>query len=115
MVVKLTLIKDDNGKITGMTWLLRKIDNSSLFDKYMSSGKKDESCYVEETITANYNVFNLYDSKSCKPKFYDGHFDEDFDIDLGKPIEESREGYIKFLEEFDDELPSEFYQRRKTA
>ncbi len=114
-IVKLTIHKDKYGKILGLTWKIRKIENSSLFDKYMSSGKKDETCYTEEEITANYNVFKCYDSKSCKPKFYDGHMDEDFDYTKAKPTEETMQAYIKYLEENDDEMPSEFYQRRKVA
>ena len=57
----------------------------------------------------------MYNSQCCKPKFYDGHLDEDFDIQLSEPVEESIEGYIKYLEEVDDELPENYYQRRKTT
>lgn len=114
-IVKLTIYKDKNDLIVGMTWKIRRIENSSLFDRYMSSGKKDESCYTEEEITANYNVFDCYDSKSCKPKFYDGHLDEDFDYITAEAPEETMQGYIKYLKENDDELPEEFYQRRKVA
>ena len=114
-IVKLDIIYDENGKIEGLKWLIRKIENSSLFDRYMASGKKDKECYTEEEIVANYNVFALYDSQSCKPKFYDGHFDEDFDYLESEPTEESIEGYKKYLEENDDELPDEFYQRRKAC
>lgn len=111
-VVSLKKIKDENGKICKLVWKVRKIENSGLFDKYMASGKKDSSCYTEETITANYNVFALYDSQNCKPKFYDGHFEEDFDLEYSQPTEQTIEGYIKFLEEFDDEMPDGFYQKR---
>lgn len=111
-IVKLWLDYDDFGRVKSLTWKIRKIENSQLFDKYMASGKKDKTCYTEEYVVANYNVFALYDSQSCKPKFYAGHLDEDFDIQLSKPTEESLQGYINFLEENDDELPKNFYQRR---
>lgn len=114
-VVKLEIIHNDFGKICAMCWFVRKIENSSLFDKYMSSGKKDTSCYTEDLICANYNVFDCYNSQSCKPKFYEGHFDEDFDIEVAQPTEETLEGYVKFLQKFDDELPDNFYQRRKAS
>ena len=112
-VVKLTLSYDEYGQVCGLKWLVRKIENSSLFDRYMSSGKKDTSCYTETEIVADYNVFDCYDSQNCKPKFYDGHLDEDFDIQESEPIENTLEGYIKYLRECDDELPDKFYQRRK--
>ena len=82
-------------------------------DKYMASGKRDKSCYEEDAIVADYNVFDCYDSQSCKPKFYEGHFDEDFDYKESEPTEESLEGYIKYLEENDDELPENYYQKRR--
>lgn len=111
-IVNLRLSYDDYGKVNALKWKIRKIENSQLFDKYMASGKKDKTCYTEETVIADYNVFALYDSQSCKPKFYAGHFEEDFDYNPSKPTEESLEGYIRYLEEVDDELPNNFYQRR---
>ena len=118
-IVKLTIHKDENGKVMGLTWKIRKIANSSLFDRYMESGKKDKDCYVEETVTADYNVFECYDSQSCKPKFYEGHLadneDNDFDYQVAEPTGADVEAYIKFLKENDDELPEEFYQRRKAS
>ena len=114
-VISLKKYYDEYGRIKKLEWLVRRIENSSLFDKYMSSGKKDKDCYVEEEIIANYNVFDCYDSQNCKPKFYDGHLYEDFDIELAEPTEETLDGYIKFLEEFDDELPENYYQRRKAS
>ena len=83
--------------------------------KYIASGKKDTSCYTEETVIADYNVFACYDSQSCKPKFYEGHFDEDFDYVQAEPTAETLEGYIEYLTKNDDELPANFYQRRKSA
>lgn len=111
-IVSLDLHKDRMGNIKGMTWQVRQIDNSSLFDRYMNSGKKDNTCYTELEITANYNVFNCYDSQSCKPKFYASHFTEDFDIDWACPPDESMQGYIEYLSKNDDELPPGFYQKR---
>ena len=114
-IVKLDLKYDDYGKVKSLTWTIRKIDNSSLFDRYMASGKKDKECYTEETVTANYNVFECYDSQNCKPKFYDGHFHQDLDYNKAETTEETLDGFIKYLEESDDELPENYYQRRKTS
>jgi hypothetical protein len=78
----------------------------------MASGKQDKSCYTEDTVTADYNVFDCYDSQSCKPKFYDGHFRDDFDYSQAEPTESSLRGYIKYLRDNDDELPDDFYGRK---
>lgn len=111
-IIKLTPHQDKRGRINGMTWTIRNIENSGLFDRYMSSGKKDKTCYVEEEITADFNVFECYNSQSCKPRFYQGHMDEDFDYDESKPVEETLAAYIEYLEKNDDELPPNFYQKR---
>ena len=111
-IVKLDIAYNDFGKPCSLTWHIRRIENSSLFDKYMASGKQDKSCYTTEVITADYNVFACYDSQCCKPKFYQGHFDEDFDYSPSEPTEQTLEGYIRYLEENDDELPEGYYQKR---
>ena len=105
---------DGFGRVRSLTWTIRRIDNSSLFDRYMQSGKKDKDCYVEETVKADYNVFACYDSQNCKPKFYDGHLHDDFDYSQAEPNDGTIDGYIKYLRDMDDELPDNFYMRRKT-
>ena len=114
-IVKLDIHYNKFGDIQGMTWKVRIIDNSNLFDRYMSSGRKDKECYLEKEITADYNVFECYNSYSCKPKFYSGHFDEDIDYTEAIPFEENIESYIKYLENNDDELPRNFYQKRSVS
>ncbi len=111
-IVSLDIKTDKFGKPCHLRWLIRHIDNSGLFDKYMASGKKDKSCYTEDIVTAEYNVFACYNSQSCKPKFYDGHFEHDFDYSPAEPTEETLDGYIRYLQENDDELPARFYQKR---
>jgi len=111
-IVKLDLQYDKSGNVTSLVWTIREIENASLFDRYMQSGKKDTFCYTERQVVANYNVFKCYDSQSCKPKFYAGHFDEDFDLNYTTPTQENIQGYIDYLHQNDDELPENFYQKR---
>ena len=77
----------------------------------MSSGKRDKDCFIEDEITSNYNVFLSYNSQSCKPKFYEDHFKEDFDYSESEIAEENVDSYINYLKKNDDELPDNFYQR----
>lgn len=111
-IVKLNKYYDENGNIKALMWTIRHIDNSSLYERYMSSGKKDSSCYEQMEIMADYNVFKCYESTCCKPKFYAGHFDEDFDYLSSVQTEDSLQGYIEYLRKYDDELPDSFYQTR---
>ena len=102
--------KRDN--ITALTWTIRHIDNNALYERYISSGKKDSACYEQLIVTANYNVFECYESTCCKPKFYQGHFEEDIDYLFSSQTEETLDGYIEYLKNNDDELPDNFYQKR---
>ena len=113
-IIKLKISYDEYGKPCRLKWVIRIIENSALFERYMSSGKKDTDCYEEKVVVAKYNVFACYDSRSCKPKFYAGHFDEDFDLKESTDIENTLEGYIKYLQENDDELPEKYYLTNST-
>lgn len=111
-IVELDIRRDRNGRICGQSWLIHEIENNELFERYMASGKKDKSCYTQKIVTSDFNVFDCYNSQSCKPKFYDGHFYEDFDYQRAMPPLESMDGYIQYLQENDDELPQDFYVKR---
>lgn len=110
-IVKCKLYRDRFGKVCGFKALLRHIENSGLFDKYMASGKTDKSCYTEKVYEDFFDVSACYDHQSCKPKFYDGHMEEDFDYSPALPYGNDFDGYIKYLEEVDDELPRGFYRK----
>lgn len=114
-IVKLVKKYDNNGKIVSLTWTIRHMENSSLYERYMSSGKKDTSCYEQYTVTANYNVFACYESTSCKPKFYSGHFEQDIDYLESSQVEETLQGYMDYLRINDDELPDNFYQKKSVT
>jgi len=108
-------ITDKNGKITAIKWLVRRFAGSAELEQYFNSGKKDTQTYDEEIITANYNVHDCYNSQMCKPKFYEGHFDKDFDTQEHTPLVEDIDGYIRYLQDSDDELPKDFYNTKRSA
>jgi len=70
---------------------------------------------MSDRVTADYNVFSCYNSQCCKPKFYEGRFDKDIDYSLSEPTEQTLEGYIRYLEDNDDELPENYYRKRGKA
>lgn len=114
-IIKKTNITDKDGKIIGIKWVVRKFEGSAELDQYVSSGKKDKTCYTEEVIIADYNVHECYNSQMCKPKFYDRHLNEDFDTVEHTPLVENIDGYICYLKENDDELPDGFYDTKRSA
>ncbi len=115
-IMKLDILDYDRfGRPDAFRWKIRRFDNMFLFERYNASGKQDKSCYVEDIVISENRVFDMYDSFSCKPKFYQGHFDSDIDYDEAKMTVDNFDGYIKFLQEFDDELPDNFYLQPKKA
>lgn len=110
-IVSLKVYNNSLGVPVKLKWTIREIENSSLFEIYKNSGKKDKSCYKEKTVVANFNVFDIYDSHGCKPRFYDGHFDEDFDLNYSFTPAETKEDYIACLKQFSNELPENFYKK----
>jgi len=100
---------------TKTIWKVRKFAGHIELEEYYKSGKKDQSTYTEETIIADYDVHKCYNHQMCKPKFYDGHLNHDFDTEEHEPLEDTFDGYIKYLQENDDELPKDFYSHKKAA
>lgn len=113
-IVNLKELKQFN-KFKGFEWTIRKIADSKSFDKYNSSVGLDKKLYEEMKVKIDYDVFKLYDSQNCKPKFYDGHFESDFDYKTSSNKLETLDDYVKYLEENDDELPSNFYVKRSSV
>jgi len=114
-IVKKTNITDKGGKITAIKWRVRKFAGAAELEQYFNSGKQDTATYDEEVITANYNVHDCYNSQMCKPKFYEGHLENDFDTTQHEPLVEDIEGYIRYLATADDELPENFYNTKRGA
>lgn len=111
-IVKLDKFFDKNGKLVSLSWDIRCIENSYMFDRYIASGMKDTGCYAKKTVKADYNVFECYDSFSCKPKFYEGHFNEDIDYKTAYILDNDIDSYLEYLKQNDDELPENFYMKK---
>ncbi len=112
-VVELEVHTNELGKPDKFSWDTRFMKDSSAWDCYMASHKKDKDCYKSLEIRDTQNLYNCYDHQSCKPKFYDGHFKEDFDYNTAIPLDGAdAENYIRYLELHDDEYPKGFYQKR---
>ena len=90
------------GRVKEVRWVIREIPSHAMYERYISSGKRDKDCYVEREVVSDIDVFSIYDSQSCKPKFYDGHLDQDFDVQLSEPIGATVEDYMAYIKQFDD-------------
>ncbi len=102
-----------NGRFESITWTIRQIDNEGLLNLYLQSGKQDKSCYKQSKVTSYVNVFELYDSQNCAPKFYAGHFNSDYDLNYKKLNGNSKQDYIQYLKDLDDEMPDGLKPKNK--
>lgn len=98
-------IKEKAGAIKTVTWRVRRFEGNSEFEEYINTGKSNRSLYRTETITADYNVFDLYDSYGFEPEFYRGNLNRDLDINLCSTIEPTWTGYFKHFERYRDDVP----------
>lgn len=105
-----------------LVWRIREIPNCRAFDRYVASGGFDKACFVDREVVAEYNVFGIYDSQSCKPKFYDGYlkhvetngvFDSSLlSCDYSVLTDDSVSSYLDYLKKFKDEYPDKFYVKK---
>ncbi|MBQ7373835.1 MAG: hypothetical protein IJW64_04650 [Clostridia bacterium] len=76
--------KNKYEEIVGIDWYVDYIDVGNI-EGYLNAGPKDKKHYYSrEKITADYDVFELYDPESCKELFYEGFKREDFTINYGE-------------------------------
>ena len=109
----LKIIKDDNGITKRLIWTIRVIPDNTLFERYISSGKKDTACFTEKKVSCDYSLENIYNHQGCKPLFYDGHFDGKIDYLTSSEFVESVDSFKNFIKVYGEEIPSEFYSSRK--
>lgn len=123
-VIDMNVTKDGYGNACKIVWTVRYFPFMRLYDKYVASGGLDKNTYESRKIVADYNVFDIYDSQSCKPKFYDGylkHIENSVKFDSGLVnydysllSDESVASYLQYLETFPDEYPEGFYKIGKS-
>ena len=108
-IVKLKIHNDEFDKPSKLVWTVRDIADNELFINYMNSGKRDKDCYVERKVVADYNVFNLYDSRCCKPKFLQGKFERPIDYTTTNILNTTKEDFKFYFDKLDDTRPKDFY------
>ena len=71
---------DRYGRVVRIKWIVHTIKEGDI-DKYLGASEDEQKkCCTKEVITANYDVFSMYNSYCFKSKFYEGHENEDFDL-----------------------------------
>lgn len=104
---------DTNGKRIGSKWNLKLFSGIKQYDSYCAGGCKDDSLFISQELISNVDVCSMYDTKSCRPKFIQGHFKEDFNNNYGEQCGNSPEEIIAYLDKYDDECPEGFFETNK--
>lgn len=105
---------DSKGRIVKIVWTCNFIENVKMYDLYMESKGRDKSTFKQVTITADYNVFELYDSKAEKPKFLSLLLEGgDFDLLEFKNIDFNVDTYKEFMDKYSNACPPNFYKKDK--
>lgn len=109
-VVKMQPVLDKDRQLKGFKWYLKLIDNSFLLDTYLASGKKIE--VPEIVVFVDYDVFKLYESKCCRPRFYEGHFADQPDESVCSDVVPTIESFKQYLlDNKNDDVPDGFYEK----
>lgn len=92
-------------------WILRDISDSSKYDKYILSGKSDETTFSEREYTASIDILKFYDTREAKPLFYAGRFDRQFDKLFELQDKDTIVYYQNYCKKWGNELPKNFYEK----
>lgn len=88
-------------------WTVNRI-KPGYIDAYLDAKPEEKTRYcTTEKIKAPYNVYKLYDSEGCDYRFYEGHMDEDFDLNYDSVQPITKEEYINYIKSLDDGRPKE--------
>lgn len=112
-VVLRTIKKKRKGGIS-ITWTVNVVNVGDI-DRYVNAETEADKrqFYHVEQFTADYNIYDLYDSQGCKYRFFEGHMTEDFDLREAAPLPSTFEEYQTYMDTVDDERPAEYTAKKK--
>lgn len=92
-------VKEDNfGVVCKITWLGREFSSCECAEEYLMAKEKN----IEKNIgkpfksVCDFNIFNCYNSKSCKPFFYTGKYDRPYDYYSDSGYEFTLDSFVEF-------------------
>lgn len=95
--------KYKHGKLIGCVWTIRFIKNSKILERYLNNG--DESQTIEFKVKYMHNIFNNYNSQVYRPKWFDGHYNNEGLLRKTINYENSVLGFKQYNKQLDDEIP----------
>ena len=102
-VLKLEKKYNRNGDLVECRWFLRLIKNFKMLERYQNTG--DVSDVTDFVVVYKHDVFKMYNSQVYKPKWFDGHYNNEGLLRKTINYENSVKGYQEYNRQLDDEIP----------
>lgn len=102
-VLKLEKKYSRNNELIECVWHLRLIKNFKILERYQSTG--DTSQVMDFKVKYKHDVFKMYNSQVYKPKWFDGHYNNEGLLKKTINYDNSVKGYMEYNSQLDDEIP----------
>lgn len=104
VIDKLDIKNDEYGRVVKITWLTREFTSCETAELYQLSKEKGEVSKLGKVVevSTDVNIFNLYDSYSNKPVFYDASNTDSLVMDYDYFTESGYEFTLKGIVDFNN-------------
>ena len=102
-VLKLEKKYSRNNELIECIWHLRLVKNFKILERYQNTG--DTSQVMDFKVKYKHDVFKMYNSQVYKPKWFDGHYNNEGLLKKTINYDNSVKGYMEYNSRLDDEIP----------
>ena len=98
IVDKIDIKENKYGNIEKIKWIIREFYSCDCAESYMLSKEKSEVSNLgkEIIVETDLPVFDYYDSKGCRPAFYNGKYNKGFDYYTEDGYQFTLESFVEF-------------------
>lgn len=104
-VLKLDKKYNKNKELIECIWHLRYVNNSKILERYQNNG--DTSQIIEFKVKYKHDVFKMYNSQVYRPKWFDGHYNNEGLLKKVINYENSVKGFMEYNKHLDDKIPEQ--------
>ena len=99
IVIDDIIVKENSwGMVTNITWKFRIFHSPDTAESYMLAKERNENKDFGEVseISTDLCIFDYYDSKSCKPAFYNERYNQSFDYFTDDGYQFTLESFVEY-------------------
>ena len=100
------------GMITKITWFGREFVSCECAEEYLVAKEKNIEKDIGKPfkVECDYNIFNCYDSKSCRPFFYRGKYNGPYDYFTEDGYQFTLDSFVEFNNKHFYVAPQGYYK-----